>query len=99
VKAMLALLRSLATRLLLAPIGFYRRFLSPLKGQPTCRFLPTCSEYAIEAITRRGPLVGTAMSISRILRCNPLFVGGYHPVAAASVKAEHSDCCDHVKGH
>lgn len=97
--AMAAGVRRFTTRLLLAPIGFYRRFLSPLKGQPTCRFLPTCSEYAIEAITRRGPLVGTAMSISRILRCNPLFVGGYHPVAAASVKPEHSDCCNHVKGH
>ena len=96
---MMAWLTKFATRLLLAPIGFYRRFLSPLKGRPTCRFLPTCSEYAVEAITRRGPLLGTAMSISRILRCNPLFVGGYHPVALASVKAEHRDGCDHVKGH
>ncbi len=97
--ALMAWLPRLLTRLLLAPIGFYRRFLSPLKGRPTCRFLPTCSEYAIEAITRRGPLVGTAMSISRIVRCNPLFVGGYHPVAPASVNPEHRDGCDHVKGH
>ncbi len=95
---MIAFMRRVTTRVLLAPIGFYRRFLSPLKGQPTCRFLPTCSEYAAEAITKRGPLVGTAMSISRILRCNPLFHGGYHPVSPASAPAAHHERCDHVKG-
>ena len=68
------------TRLLLAPIRFYRRYLSGLKRVPTCRFLPTCSEYALEAISRRGPLVGTALAAWRVLRCNPLCRGGYDPV-------------------
>ncbi len=68
------------TRLALAPIRFYRRFLSGLKPAPTCRYLPTCSEYAVEAIETRGVLVGGLMGLSRIARCNPLFHGGYHPV-------------------
>lgn len=67
-------------RLLLAPIRFYRRFLSALKPRPTCRFLPTCSEYAIEAVKTRGIVIGGAMATLRILRCNPLFHGGYDPV-------------------
>jgi uncharacterized protein len=67
-------------RLLLAPIRFYRRYLSPLKGAPTCRYLPSCSEYALESIEKRGPLVGTLAAAWRILRCNPLFSGGYDPV-------------------
>ena len=68
------------TRLLLAPIRFYRRFLSRLKPAPTCRFLPTCSEYAMEAIERRGPIVGVAKAMWRIARCNPLCRGGFDPV-------------------
>ena len=68
------------TRLLLAPIRFYRRYLSRLKPTPTCRFLPTCSEYALEAIERRGPIVGLAKAMWRVARCNPLCRGGYDPV-------------------
>ena len=71
------------TRILLAPVRLYRRFLSPLKRVPTCRFLPTCSEYCIEAVERRGVTVGLAKSLWRILRCNPLFAGGYDPVEPA----------------
>ena len=71
------------TRILLAPVRLYRRFLSPLKRVPTCRFLPTCSEYCIEAVERRGVTVGMAKSLWRILRCNPLFAGGYDPVEPA----------------
>jgi putative membrane protein insertion efficiency factor len=69
--------------LVLAPIRFYRRFLSALKPTPTCRYLPTCSEYAIEAIETRGVLVGGLKAAWRICRCNPLFHGGYHPVHPA----------------
>ena len=68
-------------RLLLAPIRWYRRWLSPLKRRSTCRYLPTCSEYAIEAIERKGPMRGSLLAVGRVLRCNPLFHGGYHPVA------------------
>ncbi|MDE3095250.1 MAG: membrane protein insertion efficiency factor YidD [Chloroflexota bacterium] len=63
----------------LALIRFYQRRISP--GRPlACRFAPTCSEYAYEAIDTRGLLVGGAMAAWRILRCNPLNDGGYDPV-------------------
>lgn len=68
------------TRALLAPIRWYQRYLSPMKRTPTCRYLPTCSAYAVEAIETRGPIVGMLKAIARILRCNPLFHGGYDPV-------------------
>lgn len=67
--------------LVLFPVRFYRAVLSPMKRAPTCIYLPTCSEYAITAVQKRGILVGSAMAIFRILRCNPLFHGGYHPVS------------------
>lgn len=61
-------------------IRFYRKFLSPLKRTPTCRFHPTCSAYALEAFTKRGFFVGFGLTVWRILRCNPFCVGGYDPV-------------------
>lgn len=75
-----ALLARALVRVLLAPIRFYRRYLSGLKGAPSCRFLPTCSEYALEAIQSRGPVVGLGKAAWRIARCNPLCKGGYDPV-------------------
>jgi putative membrane protein insertion efficiency factor len=71
---------TLSQRIALAPIRFYRRFLSALKPRPTCRYLPTCSEYAVEAIETRGVMVGGLKAMWRVCRCNPLFHGGYHPV-------------------
>ncbi|MBT8494904.1 MAG: membrane protein insertion efficiency factor YidD [Deltaproteobacteria bacterium] len=67
-------------RLLIGLIRLYRRLLSPLKPVATCRFLPTCSAYAIEAIDKRGPLFGGAKAAWRICRCNPFCEGGYDPV-------------------
>lgn len=64
---------------MLALIRFYRRQVSP-SLPPSCRFMPTCSEYAMEAIERHGALKGGAMALWRILRCNPLSKGGYDPV-------------------
>ena len=61
-------------------VRFYRKFLSPLKRNPTCRFTPTCSAYAIDAFTKRGFFVGLWLTFWRILRCNPFSVGGYDPV-------------------
>ncbi len=66
--------------LVLLPVALYRRVLSPMKRAPSCRFLPTCSEYAVAAVKQRGIVVGGALALWRILRCNPLFRGGYDPV-------------------
>lgn len=60
-------------------IKFYQKHISP-KKPPVCRFVPTCSNYAIEAIERFGIIKGVAISVIRIARCNPLFKGGYDPV-------------------
>lgn len=65
--------------LLMLPIRFYRKFISPLTP-PSCRFTPTCSEYAIEAITKHGPFKGTWLAIKRVLRCRPGGGSGYDPV-------------------
>ena len=67
------------TRLLILPIRFYQRFISPL-FPPVCRFTPSCSHYAIEAITKHGPVKGLWLAIKRILRCNPWGGSGYDPV-------------------
>lgn len=65
--------------LLILPIRFYQKFISPLKP-PTCRFTPTCSQYAIEAIRKHGPFKGLLLAVWRILRCNPWGGSGYDPV-------------------
>ena len=61
-------------------IKFYRKYISGMKSSPTCKFIPTCSEYSIEAIEKYGALKGGLLSIWRILRCNPFSKGGYDPV-------------------
>ena len=66
-------------RLLVAMIKFYRRRISPL-NPPTCRFTPTCSEYALEALEKYGTLKGIQLSFLRVLRCNPFHPGGHDPV-------------------
>jgi len=60
-------------------IKLYKVVLSPLLP-PACRFLPTCSEYALEAIDKHGALKGSYLALRRILRCHPLCEGGYDPV-------------------
>jgi putative membrane protein insertion efficiency factor len=66
--------------LVLLPVHVYRAALSPLKPGPSCRFLPTCSEYAITAVKQRGIVVGVALAAWRIARCNPLCAAGDDPV-------------------
>ena len=77
---MIRSLHRLLVWLALVPVHLYRLVLSPLKGRPTCRFLPTCSEYAVDALKQRGIVVGSALAAWRIARCNPLFKGGFDPV-------------------
>ena len=60
-------------------IEFYRSYISPLKP-PSCRYVPTCSEYAMIAIEKYGPVKGGYLEIKRILRCQPFHKGGYDPV-------------------
>lgn len=60
-------------------IRFYRRAISPYTPA-SCRYTPTCSVYAVEAIEKYGALKGGWLALKRILRCNPLFPGGYDPV-------------------
>lgn len=61
------------------PIRFYRKFISPLKP-PTCRFAPTCSQYALEAIEVHGAAKGSYLAVKRICKCHPFHRGGYDPV-------------------
>ena len=71
------------TRILLAALEFYRRWLSPAVhtlGPGGCRYLPTCSEYASVAIATHGPLRGSMMAVWRVLRCHPFSRGGLDPV-------------------
>ena len=72
-------LRAWPKRALLWLIRFYRASLSPMHP-PCCRFIPTCSQYALEAVEKYGAAKGGLMALGRILRCHPLHKGGYDPV-------------------
>ena len=67
------------TKIFIGAVEFYRKWLSPLKS-PCCRFFPTCSAYAVEALKKYGWRRGGFLTLKRILRCNPFFKGGYDPV-------------------
>lgn len=75
----LRLINRLLAWLLTLPVIFYRRCISPMKP-PTCRFTPTCSEYAIQALRKHGPFRGAWLAVRRILRCHPWGGSGYDPV-------------------
>jgi uncharacterized protein len=67
-------------------LRIYKRWISPL-FPPSCRYVPTCSEYAMEAIERFGVIHGSGMAVWRLLRCHPFSKGGYDPVVIP-----HADC-------
>jgi putative membrane protein insertion efficiency factor len=71
-------LRRAASTVLIVPIRFYRFFISPMLP-PSCRFTPTCSQYAIEAIKKHGALKGLVLAVRRLARCHPItWLGGSH---------------------
>ena len=79
---------NLMSKILIGIIKLYRKCISPLKI-PCCRFTPTCSAYAIEAISVHGCIKGTALAVWRILRCNPFCKGGYDPVPPKKESKSH----------
>lgn len=72
-------LKMVMKKLLIYMIKFYRKYISPMKSTK-CPYIPTCSEYGLEAISKYGVLKGVFLTIWRILRCNPFSKGGYDPV-------------------
>nr|WP_315852804.1 membrane protein insertion efficiency factor YidD [Pseudobythopirellula maris] len=68
----------LALLALLAAVGLYQRFVSPLLG-PSCRFTPTCSQYCVQAVLRYGVLAGSWRAVRRVCRCHPWNTGGWDP--------------------
>ncbi|HIX02847.1 MAG TPA: membrane protein insertion efficiency factor YidD [Candidatus Odoribacter faecigallinarum] len=72
-------MQKLLTLLLVIPIKFYQYCISPLLP-PTCRYTPTCSQYALEAIRKHGPFKGLWLTVKRLLRCHPWGGSGYDPV-------------------
>ncbi len=81
-------------RLLILLLKGYKRFISPLLG-PRCRFVPSCSEYAMEAIGRFGPFRGGWLALRRIGRCHPLHPGGPDPVPARDAASPPHSCSGH----
>jgi hypothetical protein len=73
------------TRTCVACIRLYQRLLSPLLP-PLCRFYPTCSEYAAQAVLAHGPWRGLGLAARRLLRCHPFSPGGYDPVPAPATR-------------
>ncbi|MFA4046015.1 membrane protein insertion efficiency factor YidD [Prevotella sp. PCHR] len=79
IKKAISLVSSALVRILCLPIIFYQRFISPYTP-PVCRFTPSCSEYARQALIKHGPVKGMALAIRRLLRCHPWGGSGYDPV-------------------
>ena len=77
-------LSRIPAEILIALLRGYKRVLSPL-FLPSCRYTPTCSEYALEAVDRHGAVRGSVLAIWRLLRCHPFAHGGYDPVPNACV--------------
>jgi putative membrane protein insertion efficiency factor len=82
----------------LIPVRFYQKHLSRRKKLPTCRFLPTCSQYCVEAVTEWGILIGFLLSFWRIPRCNPLCKGGYDPVPERKRKKKKNETVSFENG-
>ena len=82
----------LAKRSMMAMLQVYKRLVSPL-FLPACRYVPSCSEYALEAVERYGALRGPMMAAWRVLRCHPLAKGGYDPVCRVEKRNSRDAAC------
>ncbi|MCQ2444322.1 MAG: membrane protein insertion efficiency factor YidD [Mailhella sp.] len=89
---------SLMKTLLVLPIRFYQRCISPL-FPPSCRFYPSCSAYAVQAIETHGPAKGLWLALRRILRCHPGNPGGFDPVPPPANAHTSAHCADHQERH
>lgn len=67
-------------KVMISLVRFYQKYLSGMKGYSSCKFYPTCSQYAIEALEKYGAFKGGCLAVWRILRCNPFSKGGCDPV-------------------
>ena len=67
-------------KVLIWAIRFYQKSISPYKGGSCCRFIPTCSEYALQAVEKYGAIRGSYKAIKRILKCHPFHKGGFDPL-------------------
>ncbi len=73
-------MKNLGKTIVLKLIYFYQKAISPYKGRSYCNYIPSCSQYAVEAIDMYGVIRGGFLAFKRILRCNPFVKGGYDPV-------------------
>ena len=89
IKSLFQLLSKGLNFLLIVLIKFYKRFISPMKRTPSCRYIPTCSQYALEALQKYGPFKGSYLAVRRILRCNHFHKGGYDPVPEKKERHKH----------
>jgi len=80
IKAALSGVHYFLKRAFLFPVEIYRKYFSGLKAAPSCRFSPTCSSYAVDAVMEWGIIVGSILALCRVIRCNPFSAGGYDPV-------------------
>ncbi|MDD6620290.1 MAG: membrane protein insertion efficiency factor YidD [Eubacteriales bacterium] len=81
-------MRALIKKAMIFLIRTYQMTLSPRFSHGSCRYTPTCSQYAIEAIEIHGIFKGSLLSVRRILRCNPFFKGGWDPVPPKKTKED-----------
>jgi len=85
-------------KVLIAFIKVYQYTMSPLLG-PRCRYYPSCSNYAVDALREHGALRGLGLATWRLLRCNPFSNGGYDPVPPRRKECEHEHCEPDVSAH
>lgn len=88
-----AMVRQLPARIAIFLIDLYRTYVSPLR-QPTCRFMPTCSQYAVEALAEYGLLKGGWLTVVRLAKCGPWHPGGWDPIPE-----RHKGLHDNSAGH